>query len=329
MATPIIPKLAQSSLQDISNQRGLTFEKRRPSKEVLLDALSDDVAVQGIKAFVQILKLSDLEALTTKMPEKDNWTKTKVVLTKRLFEAMQKDGITKFLTSLKPSEQLLKTVLERLGVDQPTASAKKELIDLIQTEIHYLGLSTIFSNCSVKQLKKYITDLDLTVESSAKTVLLRCLLTMTDYKAEDKPKIVRKPRAPKQDADGDTEMSAESYEFNPCKPFKGEYWWSSDDEEDGDFNTDAVEPKDRTDEDMTEVASEKEEDEEEDEEKEADDLDSEYKQKKAKKGAKVEEAEADDIDEDEDEDAGDDDAEATPQRKYGTRSKGSKKQKDE
>jgi len=295
-------------LQDISNQRGLTFDKRRPSKEVMLDALSDDVAVLGIKAFVQILKVSDLEGLTTKLPVN---SKAKVVLSKRLSEAMQKDGITRFLTSAKPSEELLKSLLERLGVVEPTAT-KKELIDQIQTEIHYLGLSTMFSNCTVKQLKKYTADLGLTVESSAQTVLLRCLLEMKDYKAEDKPKIARKPRAPKQDTDGDTEMP--EYKFEARKPFKGDYWLSDDDEEDADFpSEEQAEP----DEPMTDVASEKEdedEDEEEDVKEAEDDGAYEEKGKKAKK-EKEEEELADVDDEDEDDDSG------APRRKYNTRRK--------
>jgi len=91
-STPIIPQLAATSLQDISNQRGLKFEKRRPSKEALLEALSTDVEKQGIKSFVMSLKVTELQELAVKIAKKKlnsngaNNPNNRGVLTKRLLK---------------------------------------------------------------------------------------------------------------------------------------------------------------------------------------------------------------------------------------------------
>jgi len=265
-----------------------------------LEALSGDVAVLGIKAFVQILKLENLEDLTAKMSSKVLTSKTKVVMSKRLMEAMKRDGITKYLTSLKPSEKQLKSILERLGVE-PTSKKTTEMIEQVQTEIHYLGLSTLFDGCTAKQLQACATDLGLKVESSAKTVLLRCILHQTDYKAEDKPKIVRKPRAPKKEVDGDSEM-ADGEEMAPPEPRKPppKFDWvaSEDDDEDFDENAPAVEDVE-----MSDVASEHSDDGAEESEEEDEENDGEYREQTPRKKEKVvEEEEADDAPEDDEDD---------------------------
>jgi hypothetical protein len=270
LTSPIIPQLAESSLQDISNQRGLKFEKRRPSKETMVEALSEDIASQGIKAFVQVLKTADLQALSAKVPDKDllkkgNNPAAKTVLSKRVAEALNKKGIIKYLTSLKPSEKLLTTILERLGVEA-TSKKTSEMIVQIETEIHYIGLSAIFSNCSSKQLQAFAKDMGLTVESTAKTVLLRCILASKSYTAEDKPKIARKPKEKKEkkeevDEDGDVDMEDPVIRGPPPK-----FDWVASEDDSEDFE--AATGPDAEDEEMSDVASENDEPEEQEEDEE-------------------------------------------------------------
>jgi len=283
LTSPIIPQLGESSLQDISNQRGLKFEKRRPSKETMVEALSSDVAGQGVKAFVQVLKTSDLQALSAKVPEKvltsngGNNPGAKSVLSKRVAEAMNKKGIVKYLTSLKPSEKLLTTVLQRLGVE-PTSKKIAEMIEQIETEIHYIDLSAIFSNCTSKQLQSIAKEMGLTVESTAKTVLLRCILESKSYTAEDKPKITRKPKEKKEkkdkeevDEDGDVDMDMDDPAIRGPPP-KFDWVASEDDSEDFEATT----GPEAEDEEMSDVASENDEPEELEEENEEDLDDGEY-----------------------------------------------------
>jgi len=277
MTTPIIINLlGQSSLQDISNQRGLKFEKRRPSKETLLDSLSTEVADQGIKSFVSLLKNSDLEELTAHLSNKvltsygTNNAKHKSVLTKRLAEQMSVSGIVDYLTELKPKEKLLKEILtDRMKVE-PTGKKVSELIEQINTEIQLLGLSTILSNCNTKQLQVMCKDMGLQVESTAKTILLRCILAKTNYTAADKPKIERKPRV-KRETDGDIVMEEEPRkEQLQAKAVKKINWEMDDDILDD--SEDFEETEEVADVEMSDVAPE---DIEEDSQKSEDDEDDE------------------------------------------------------
>jgi len=245
-----------------------------------VEALSEDIALQGVKAFVKVLKTSDLQALSAKVPDKvlsshgGNNAGAKSVLSKRVAEALNKKGIVKYLTSLKPSEKLLTTVLQRLGAE-PTSKKISEMIEQVETEIHFVGLSAIFSNCTAKQLQVFAKDMGLTVESTAKTVLLRCILESKSYTAEDKPKIVRKPKEKKEkkevDEDGDVDMDMDPALRAPTPKFD---WVASEDDSE-DFE--AATGPDAEDEEMSDVASENDEPEEEQEEENEEDLeDSEY-----------------------------------------------------
>jgi len=283
MTTPILPQLAESSLQDISNQRKLKFEKRRPSKQSMIEALGNDINAQGIKAFVHVLQTSDLKALSAKLDKEvlssngANNPSSKSVLSKRVSQAMTDKGVNKFLSSVKNSEKTLTAILERLGIEA-TSKKTADMVKQIETEIQYMGLSAIFSNCTVKQLQAFASDLGLTVESSAKTVLLRCILQNTSYTAEDKPKIVRKPKAKKdkaakENADADGDMDMEDSDLPRAAPPKFDWEASEDDEGDFEADEDASENQDVE---MSDVASEDEENNAAEDDDEEDKEDGEY-----------------------------------------------------
>lgn len=284
MTTPILPQLAESSLQDISNQRKLKFEKRRPSKQTMIEALGNDINAQGIKAFVHVLQTSDLKALSAKLDKEvlssngANNPSSKSVLSKRVSQAMTDKGVSKFLSSLKNSEKTLTAILERLGIEAAASKKTTDMVKQIETEIQYMGLSAIFSNCTVKQLQGFAKDMGLTVESSAKTVLLRCILQNTSYTAEDKPKIVRKPKAKKEKAakettDVDGDMDMDDADMPRAAPPKFDWVASEDDEEDFEADEDASENQDVE---MSDVASEDEENDAAEEDDEEDKEDGEY-----------------------------------------------------
>jgi hypothetical protein len=261
MTTPIITQLPTLSLQDITNARGLKVEseKRRPSKENLLDALSKDVEKQGIKAFLTCLKVEDLQDLSAKIKMKKltsngaNNPNNKAVLSKRLIEEMTKNGITDFFVSLKLSENRLLELLISIGVAKPAECKKSELIEMIKKEILSMGLSAVFSNCTVKQLKTFAKDLNLNVDTNAKTVLLRCILNMKDYTAEDKAKANRKPKVAKTKAEpGEEDPMADYVDLPRCPPPK--FDWSVSESDSDDFEEKSQPSEDV---DMSDVASEK------------------------------------------------------------------------
>jgi len=274
MATPIIPQLNANSLQDISNKRGLKFEKRRPSKEALLEALSTEVEQQGIKSFVQSLKLPELQELTAKIKKTKlssngaNNPNTRSVLSKRLLEAMLEKGITEHLNSCKLTDKQLTKLLEKMAVEVKEGK-KSDLVQMVKTEILYMGLSAIFSNCTIKDLQMYAKDLGLTIESSAKTVLLRCILSMTNYSSEDKPKVNRKPKEKKskeEKAADDMEMNDDP-EFRAPRPAPPKFDWEvSDDSDNEEFEVKGG-PEDE-DVEMSDVATEDEDGEDQDDEEE-------------------------------------------------------------
>lgn len=145
-----------------------------------------------------------------------------------------------------------------LGVtDLPENPKKSELIEMMKNEILVMGLSSVFSNCTVKQLKKYATDLGLEIESNAKTVLLRCILKMKNYTAEDKAKANanKKPRKPRAKVEpGEADEMDEYVDLPRCPPPKFDWSVSQTDSEDFD------EPSEQSaDEEMTDVPSENEE----------------------------------------------------------------------
>jgi len=269
--TPILSQLTENSLQNISNQRQLTFEKRRPTKQTMLAALSADIGIQGIKAFVQVLPLKDLKALASTLSKSvlsadgANNKNAKSVLTKRLYQAMQKQGVAEFLGSHKAAT--LTGIVTRLGAE-PCKTAS-DLVKQTETEIQWLGLSAVLNNCSVKQLQVFAQDLGLTVESSAKTVLLRCILENRSYTAQDKPKIVRKPREKKAaeekenvDADGDFDMAPRARATPP------DFDWEASEDDENDFVADETAEEDLE---MSDVASENEDEVDDEDEEEAKD----------------------------------------------------------
>jgi len=212
--SPVLSNFNEAALTDISNTRGIELAKRRPSKQNYIDAISEEVNLLGIKQFLSLLKVIDLEELTKNMSEETltsngNNPKTKSVLTKRLFEAFRDDGIVRYLTDADLKVKALTDLLERMEVE-PTSKKPEDLVKQIQTEIHFLGLSSFFSNFNIKQLQSYAKDLGLTVESSAKTTLLRSILTMSDWKSADHPRPPRKPKEVVEMKDDD-----ENGETNP------------------------------------------------------------------------------------------------------------------
>jgi len=172
---------------------------------------------------------------------------------------------------------LLTTILQRMGVEA-TSKKSSDLIEQIETEIHYLGLSAIFSNCTSKQLQAFTKDMGLTVESTAKTVLLRCILENKSYTAADKPKVVRKPKEKKEktpDADGDVEMDFEDDPAIRAPPPQFDWIASEDDSEDYKLET-GPETEDIA---MSDDSEESEEDPDEEQEDDEDPEDGEYEDK--------------------------------------------------
>jgi len=171
---------------------------------------------------------------------------------------MNKQGIAEFLTSLKLSEKQLKAFLVTMGLEAKEGAKKSDMITLMQTEILYFGLSAIFSNCTVKQLQTFAKDLGLSIESSAKTVLLRCILAMTNYTAADKPKVNRKPKEPKKKKEeGSDEEMVDDDPTIPRGPPPKFDWEVSDDSDSEEFKV-VPSPLDE-DVEMSDVASENEE----------------------------------------------------------------------
>jgi len=274
MATPIIPQLNANSLQDISNKRGIKFEKRRPSKESLLEALTTEVEQQGIKSFVHTLKLPELQDLTAKIKKTKlssngaNNPNTRAVLSKRLLEAMEAKGITEHITSCKLSDKQLNNLIEKMGVEVKEGK-KADLVETVKTEILYMGLSAIFSNCSAKDLQMYAKDLGLSIESSAKTVLLRCILSQTNYSAADKPKVNRKPKEKKSKEEKADMAMNDDPEFAAPRPLPPKFDWEVSDDSDSEEFQAKGGPEDE-DVEMSDVAPE-DEDEAQDEEDEEED----------------------------------------------------------
>jgi len=240
----------------------LKFEKRRPPKDQMLEKLSEDVERQGIKAFVQVLKVNDLQDLTAKMKKKKltsngaNNKNSRSVMQKRLVETMMTTGTVKYLSALKLSEKTLKALFERVGIE-PKESSKSDMVDLLATEIKYMGLSSIFSNCTVKQLQTYAKDLGLNIETSAKTVLLRCILAQKNYTSADKPIVVRKPKQPKKEAKESEDDDVDMYDPEMPRPAPPKFDWHVS-EEDSDDDAEDFEPNADEDGDieMSDVASE-------------------------------------------------------------------------
>jgi len=189
---------------------------------------------------LQSLKVEDLQDLTAKLNENKltsngaNNPNNKVVMVKRLTEVMTKKGVTEYIASLKLPEKRLRGFFKTLGANAPSDEAKKsEIIALLKNEILYMGLSAIFSNCTVKQLRTYAADLGLTVETNAKSVLLRSILTLKSYTKEDKEKAnaSRKPKEPRPKVEaGEEDPMAEYVDLPRCPPPK--FDWSVSEESD-------------------------------------------------------------------------------------------------
>lgn len=181
---------------------------------------------------------------------------------------MQEKGITEHIYSCKLTDKQLTNLIEKMGVEVKEGK-KTDLVQMVKTEILYMGLSAIFSNCSAKDLQMYAKDLGLTIESTAKTVLLRCILSMTNYSTEDKPKVNRKPKEKKSKEEKAEDMVMnEDPEFTAPRPLPPKFDWEvSDDSDSEEFEVKGG-PEDE-DVDMSDVAPEDEEeaqDQEDDEE---------------------------------------------------------------
>jgi len=182
----ILINLSDETISAITDARGHTCEKRNPSKENNIAFLVSDITEEGVKQFVKLLKMTDLKVWTKKIKkdvltsQNQNSTRSCSVLKKRLTEQMIESGLQKFLDRLAPTTSDLKLALKRMGAE-PSGEKREHLKKQLIQEVEMYGVEVFFNQFSVAKLHEMAEELELTIASNSKTILVRCIANMVDY----------------------------------------------------------------------------------------------------------------------------------------------------
>jgi len=182
----VLKNLSAETLSSITDARGYTCEKKKPTKENYIALLLDDITEEGVRQFVKSLKMNDLKEWTKKIKkdvltsQNQNSLSSCAVLKKRLTEQMINSGLEEFLDHLSPSVSMLKIALKRMGVEGATGG-KQDLKSQLVQEVTMYGLEAFFNEFSVSKLHEMADDLKLSISSNSKPVLVRCVVNMVDY----------------------------------------------------------------------------------------------------------------------------------------------------
>jgi len=116
-----------------------------------------------------------------------------LVMKKRLKEELQKTSLEGYMQKVNPSRTLLRKSLKLLGIVTGSKD-RDELIGLLKYQVSTLGLEYILQQLPMKLLQQMATEASLSINTTSKNLMVRHLVDMRDYRANQN-------RKPKSNAD--------------------------------------------------------------------------------------------------------------------------------
>jgi len=183
-------KYIETISNDITRELPEEYCKRVLSKEACLELIRKDIKEQGEYQFDHNLTMKELKIWNNALETPPNLTASSdinnpnspLVMKKRLKEELQKSSLENFIRKVHPSRKLLKASLELLGIDTPSYD-RDELIGLLKYQVSALGLEYILHQLPIKLLQQMATEADLSINTTSKNLMVRHLVDMRDYRA--------------------------------------------------------------------------------------------------------------------------------------------------
>jgi len=179
------------------------------STESCLELINKDLRVQAINQFILNLQVKELKGWT-KVIDKSVLTSKNInnpdsstVMKKRLKEEIYRTKkLEKYIDGAKPTRKLLRGTLECMGNEKKVVEDiddGKKLTEMMLSQLYALALQYILEDVSLKTLQQMVVESKLNIKSNSKSLIVRHLVEMKDYKPKPKkePKNKRPPPAPK------------------------------------------------------------------------------------------------------------------------------------
>jgi len=187
----VLRNLSIETLANIADARGYICERKRPTKENYIGILLPDITEEGVRQFVHSLQVKELKVWTKKITkdvlssQNVNNPRSASVMKKRLAEQINEEGVDRYMARLNPKEDALKAALKRMGVEME--GTREEMKNALMAEIDMYGAEAFFNQFNVETLKYISEELKLTIASSSKPVLVRCIVSLENYTPPPRP----------------------------------------------------------------------------------------------------------------------------------------------
>jgi len=219
----VLEKIPTEVLLEIFKDKGIESEKRIPSRETMVEAFEAQIQEECIKQFVYIMRKKDVKEWTKKIKQRvlathNNNTNSSNVLKKRLYEHLEKNGITTYVQNVNPSERLLVRTLKNMGISAEKSDGKEKLRETLMSEVQMAGIESFMGSFTVKQLKDIVKKMNLTVPSNSPNILIDCILNDQDYIPETR--IIKKKKV-------ETEEEKKKKEFPNLHPLLERVDWAA------------------------------------------------------------------------------------------------------
>jgi len=165
MATKVLSGIQGPTLASMLKHEQIIFDEAT-KKGTLLNILNEEVEAIGINALTSSLKAQTLKSIvvdTLGIPLGENNGSSKVVMARRLSEAMKEHGLSKFLSSTQEElkEKDLLAMAQVLGGSSNSKTSLKDVISEIENLVLAAGLEIFLSRFEVPLLQQVCSEVGL------------------------------------------------------------------------------------------------------------------------------------------------------------------------